>query len=228
MSQYRFYWPPFTQNIKITAIVLFTLWLASVLIAPLGAFVQQNMLVSSEAVVERFQVWTVLTYALWHADFMHLLFNMFVLWIFGADIDRMWKRSTWWKFNLMCAAGGGVVVLVSQLIFGTVHPTLGYSGAVLGVVAAYAWYHWDKPLNMFFIPMTGKTLLLFFIAIDVLMVVFGREAISLAAHLGGMATGLLLVTGYWRPERMQKWFKRRKQQRRLKLLRRPPETDKPN
>jgi membrane associated rhomboid family serine protease len=223
MSQYRLYWPPLTRNIKITAIALFTLWLASVLIEPLGLFVRQHMLVSSEAVVGRLQIWTVFTYALWHADFMHLLFNMFVLWIFGADIDRMWKSSTWWRFNALCALGGGLVVLVTQLVFGTQYPTLGYSGAVLGVVAAYAWYHWDRPLNFFFIPMTGKTLLLFFIVIDVLMVLFGREAISIAAHLGGMATGLLLVSGYWRPERLQKRYTHWKRHRRLKVLRRPPD-----
>ncbi|MFU8804802.1 MAG: rhomboid family intramembrane serine protease, partial [Bradymonadaceae bacterium] len=182
MAQYQFHWPPFTRNIKFTAIALFVLWLASVLIEPLGTFSRDYMLVSSEAVVDRFQIWTIVTYALWHADFMHVLFNVFVLWIFGAEIDRMWKASTWWKFNILCAAGGGVLVLITQLIFGTVHPTLGYSGAVLGVVAAFAWYNWDRPLNFFFIPMTGKTLLLLFIAIDIVMVFVGREAIKAASY----------------------------------------------
>src|SRR5690606_23298448 len=103
MAQYRFHWPPLTRNFKITAIGLFVLWLASVLITPLGQFVGEYMLVSREAVIDRLQVWTVLTYALWHADFMHLLFNLFALWIFGSDIDQAWRPATWWRFLGICA-----------------------------------------------------------------------------------------------------------------------------
>ncbi|MBA2664776.1 MAG: rhomboid family intramembrane serine protease [Bradymonadaceae bacterium] len=235
MAQYRMYWPPVTRNFKIIAGVLFGLWIASVLIEPLGAFMRANMLVSRDAVVERHQIWTLLSYSLWHADFFHLLFNLFVLYIFGSEIDRAWKPSTWWRYLAICALGGGIVVVLSQLIFSTNYPTLGFSGAVMGVVAAYAWYHWDQKLNFLFIPMTGKMLLLVFIGIDIFFVVFGREAISIAGHLGGMATGLLLVTGYWRPAKLKQILRHRRNRNRLKLLRRPPETkpkrngvDKPN
>lgn len=227
MAQYRFYWPPLTRNFKITAIGLFVLWLASVLITPLGQFVGEYMLVSRPAVFERYQVWTVLTYALWHADFMHLLFNLFALWIFGSDIDQAWRPGTWWRFLGICALGGGIVVALTQLLFGGSAPTLGFSGAVMGMVAAFAWYNWDRTLNFFFVPMTGKTLLLVFIGIDILFVVTGREPISIAAHLGGMATGLLLVTGVWRPRKLTEKLRRRRQRRHLELLRRPPE-DRPN
>lgn len=224
MAQYRMYWPPVTGNFKIIAGVLFALWFSSVMIQPLGAFVDANMLVSSQAVFGRGQIWTLLTYALWHADFMHLLFNLLVLWMFGGELDRAWPTARWWKFLVLCTLGGGVLIVLSQLIFQTSYPTLGSSGAVMGVVAAFAWNHWNHRLNFLFFPMTGKTMLLVFIGIDVAMVVFGGEAISIAGHLGGMATGLLLASGLWRPSLVRKWLRRKKQRRRLELLRRPPET----
>lgn len=233
MAQYRMYWPPVTRNFKIIAGVLFTLWIASVMYVPLRVFSAENLLISRDAIMNKGQVWTLITYAFFHANFMHLFFNLLVLWMFGGELDDAWKSSRWWKFLALCTLGGGIVILLSQLIFQTNHPTLGASAAVMGVVAAYAWNHWNHKLNFMFFPMTGKTMLLVFIGIDVVMVVFGGEAISIAGHLGGMATGLLLVTGYWKPKRLKAMIQRRKQRNRLKLLRRPPETrsgrsDKPN
>ncbi|RAL23935.1 hypothetical protein DL240_07245 [Lujinxingia litoralis] len=218
-QQLQFYWPPFTRNIKITLLALFVLWFASVMIAPLASFVDHYMLISRQAVLNQGQVWTLLTYALWHADFTHLLFNGFVLWMFGAELDQSWSSRRWWTFNLFCALGGGVTILLSQILFSTNFPTLGYSGAVMGVVAAYAWRHWNERLYLLFFPVTGKTMLLIFIALDILFVLTGREAISIAGHLGGMATGLILATGLWRPSRIKRAFIRRRQRRNLKLLR---------
>ncbi|RVU46929.1 rhomboid family intramembrane serine protease [Lujinxingia sediminis] len=220
MAQHlQFYWPPFTRNIKITLVGLFTLWFASVMIAPLGAFVDDYMLLSRSAVIDQGQIWTLLTYAFWHADFTHLLFNGFVLWMFGAELDQRWSAARWWRFTLLCALGGGLTILASQLILSTNFPTLGFSAAVMGVVAAFAWRHWNDRLNLLFLPVTGKTMLLVFIGLDILFVVAGREAISIAGHLGGMATGLLIASDYWRPSRIKRAFIRRRQRRNLKLLR---------
>lgn len=218
MAQYRLYWPPISRDLKLTAGVLFGLWFLSILLTPLGAFAADYMLISKSAIFEQGQIWTLVTYALWHADFGHLFFNLFVLWIFGSDVEQAWTRRAWWRFCALCALGGGVAIALSQLILSTNHPTLGYSGVVMGVVAAYCWYNWNRRLHIFFIAMTGKTLLLLFIGFDVFMVVVSREPISIAGHLGGMATGLLLVTGFWRPERLKKRFRRWQQRRRFKLL----------
>lgn len=224
MVQYQVQWPPFTRNIKILAGLLFGLWFASTMIDPLGAFVNQELLVSMPAVASG-KVWTLLTYAFWHADFMHLLFNVLVLWIFGGELDQRWSNTQWWRFNLLCALGGGIAVVLSQLIFQTGYPTLGYSGAVMGVVAAFAWQNWERTLYFFFFPMKGKTLLLVFITIDVLLVVFGGEPLSISAHLGGLITGLLLATGWWRPSKIRRRWKRYQQRRRFKVVKKQAEED---
>ncbi len=229
MAQQQLRWPPFTANIKGLAIVLFTLWFASVMIEPLGGFVGNYMLVSGAAVIDEFQVWTLFTYSLWHADFMHLLFNVVVLWLFGAEIDQRWSKLRWWRFNALCAVGGGAAVVVSQLLIQSFHPTLGYSGAVMGVVAAFAWHNWDRTIYLFFFPMKGKVLLPVFIVLDIFIVVVGREPISVAAHLGGMATGLLIVSGWWRPRRWKLAYQRHKHKKhreQFQIVQRDPESDK--
>ncbi len=224
MAQMQMRWPPVTLEIKIIAGVLFGLWFGSLMVPALGDLVGTQLLVSAVAVSEG-RVWTVLTYAFFHADFMHLLFNCGVLWLFGGELSAKWSAKKWWGFNLACALGGGVAVVGSQFVLGVAHPTLGYSGAVMGVVAAFAWENWDRRLYLFFVPMTGKTLLLVFIAFDVLLVVVGREPISIAAHLGGLVTGLLLATGWWRPTKWKRSVKRYRQRRRFKVIRREAEAE---
>ncbi len=221
-------WPPVTNNFKGLAIVLFTLWMLSLGGAPLHGFFQNYMLVSYDAVVRDLQVWTVLTYALWHADFMHLLFNLAVLWMFGGALDARWSRLRWWRFNALCALGGGVAVVASQAILQTSYPTLGYSGAVMGVVAAFAWNNWNRTIYLFFVPMKGKMILPVLVVLDILIVVVGREPISIAGHLGGMLTGLVIVTGWWRPRRfLAAWrrFKHRRKRKKFDVVRRDPESD---
>lgn len=227
MAQLQMQWPPFTDKLKVLAVVLFTLWFASVMVAPLGAFVDQYMLVSQSAVFQG-QVWTIFTYSLWHADFIHLLFNVGVIWLFGGEISARWSNLEWWRFNALCVLGGGLAVVLAQLIFGS-QPTLGYSAAVMGIIAAFAWQNWDRTIYLFFFPMKGKTLLIVVIVFDAFRYVAGTfsnaEPISIAAHLGGLATGLLIVTGWWRPSRLKRRWTRYRQRRKFKVIRKEAEKD---
>lgn len=228
MRQMQMKWPPFGWNLRVLAVGLFVLWILSIPGGPLHGMVRDYMLVSQRAVVDELQLWTVVTYALWHADFMHLLFNVGVLWLFGGEIASRWSASKWWGFNAACALGGGLAVVATQAVLQTQHPTLGYSGAVLGVVAAFAWQNWNRTVYLFFFPVKGKFILLVFIALDLLLVVGAREPISISAHLGGMLTGLILVTGWWRPSRWKRaWKKRKRQKKREKfdVVSRSPESD---
>jgi membrane associated rhomboid family serine protease len=213
----RIAWPPFTTNIKITLGVLLVFFLAS-LPSGLYDFISEYLLLSRDAVVSDYQVWTLLTYALFHHDFGHILFNGVALWMFGSYLDQIWESNRFWTHSLLCALGGGVIVVISQLIFGMSVPTLGYSGAVMGLIAAFAWYNWNRRINLFFFPMTGKWMLVLFLGIDIFMVVIARQPVSIAGHLGGMATGMLLVTDYWRPRKLKQLWRRWKTKRNIKVV----------
>lgn len=220
--QRRLAWPPLTSNLKITLGVLAVFWLAALQIVGSGTegfvhdlagltgeqFLYEYMLVSRETVLGEWRVWTILTYALWHTDFSHLLFNGLALWMFGGELDRRWDDAWFWGFCVLCAVGGGLAVVLVQLLFGTSTPTLGYSGAIMGLVAAYCWYNWDSHLYVFFFRVKGKWLLGLFVLFDFFLVVGAQQPISISGHLGGMVTGLLLVTGYWRPRRLKRAVKR--------------------
>lgn len=214
--QTRVAWPPFTKNIKITLIGLVVIFLITVFVPQINDLARQYLWVSETHVFDWGYVWTIFTYAFFHENFNHILFNGVALWIFGGYLDERWSTKEFWTVSLLSALGGGVMVVLTQLVFGGGAPTLGYSGAVMGLVACYCWYNWNQRLNFFFIPMTGKTLLLFFVALDVFFVVFARQPISIAGHIGGMITGLLLVTDYWRPRRIKQWWRRRSMKKKFK------------
>lgn len=224
MRQTRLAWPPVTRNIKITLGVLAVLWLGMV---QFDDFVYRYMLVSREAVLDDYHVWTLLTYALWHGSFSHLLFNGFALWMFGGEVDQRWSDAKFWTVSLLSALGGGIAIVATQWVlsqFGWLRhpPTLGYSGAVMGLIGAYCWYNWNRTLYFFFMQMTGKTLLLVFIGLDFFMVLGANQPISISGHLGGLATGLLLTSEYWRPGKLKRAWRRFKQKRKFDQPERTP------
>ena len=231
MAQLRMQWPPLTLNFKILAGLLFALWLASLPDSPLHPVMRQFLVLSSDSVLQDAQVWTLFSYAFFHADFMHLAFNLMVLYLFGGRIDASWSTTRWWRFNALCILGGALAVVLSQALLQSSQPTLGYSAAVTGVVAAFAVYNWDRTIYLFFFPVKGKWILPIIVGIDVLRVLSGAP-ISIAGHLGGMITGLLLVSGWWRPSKLKKAYRRHKRAKerqakreQFKVLNRDPESD---
>ncbi|MBW3660799.1 MAG: rhomboid family intramembrane serine protease [Gemmatimonadetes bacterium] len=138
-------------------------------------------------VIERGWVWQPLTYMFLHAGFFHLLLNMFVLWMFGAEIERLWGTEEFLKYYVVC--GLGAAALLFAFNWGSY--TIGASGAVLGVLLAFGMLFPDRYIYLWFlIPVRAKWLVVGIAAIEVLYLVAGsRGGIANAAHLGGMATG---------------------------------------
>jgi len=214
--QYQIAWPPFTRNVKITLIGLTLIFVLTVLSMGAFNFSSQYLIVSGPQVFERGRIWTLLTYAFFHHDIGHLLFNALALWIFAGELDQRWSSGRFWTVSLLSALGGGIFVALGQLLLGGGAPTLGYSGAVMGLIAAFCWYNWDRRLNFFFFPMTGRTFLMVIVGIDVLRVVVGGQPISIAAHLGGLLTGLLLVGDFWQPKVLKRKWQRRSMKKKFR------------
>jgi membrane associated rhomboid family serine protease len=212
MPRTRLAWPPLTRNIKYTLIGLLVLWVVRI---QWTGMVDQYMLLNQKAVFQHGYVWTILTSSLFHLDFFHLLFNGMVLWMVAGQLDRKWSSGWFWGYCLLCALGGGLAVVLSQLALGMNNPTLGYSAVVMGLAAGFAWHNWERSIYVFFVRMPGKYLLLVLVGIDLLRVFGAGKHISISGHLGGMLTGLLLVSGYWRPTRLKRAYKRWQQKRKF-------------
>jgi len=148
-------------------------------------------------------LWQPVTYMFLHGGILHLLWNMLALWIFGCDVERRWGTNRFVRFYLLGGLAAGVCTLLvapmSESI--AIHPTIGASGAVLGVLAAYAMMFPDNRITLlllFVLPLTMKarTLAIGYAVITVLMILStppGSGGVAHFAHLGGLAFGYLYV-----------------------------------
>src|SRR3954466_12973430 len=146
-------------------------------------------------------VWQVATYMFLHGGIFHIVFNMLALWMFGAELERMWGSRYFLKFYLATGVGAGVLtVLVSLLPFGFARQlqyanVIGASGAIYGLLLAYALYFPDRPIYMYFVfPIPAKIFVAIVGAIAFVSSL-GQSGIANATHLGGLLVGYLYLKG---------------------------------
>lgn len=150
-----------------------------------------------------FMPWQLLTYGFLHGDTMHLLVNMFGLWMFGSDLERVWGPRRFAAYYLVCVIGAGVVQLLVAAWQGGIYPTVGASGGVFGILLAFGMTYPNRQVMLLFppIPMPAKFLVIGYGALELFYGVTGRApGIAHFAHLGGMLFGFLLLR-YWQRRR---------------------------
>lgn len=144
-------------------------------------------------VLEDFWLWQPATYPFLHANIWHLLFNMIGLWMFGMQLENGWGTREFVKYYFVCALGAAL----AHLAF-TPHstiPVIGASGAVYGLLVAFAMTYPDAVIYVnFFLPVTARTLAILFGVIEFISVTLpSSSGMATLAHLGGMATGYLYL-----------------------------------
>ena len=138
--------------------------------------------------------WTAFTYMFLHDGPLHLLFNMYTLWIFGPRLEHVWGSRSFTGFYLWCGLGGAVF----HAIFGGLAPMAGASAAIYGVMLAYA-MHWPKDEIYFFgvLPMRVATMVGLFVGIDLVRGVMSAGGtgggVAYFAHLGGAVFAFLYL-----------------------------------
>jgi membrane associated rhomboid family serine protease len=85
-----------------------------------------------------FMPWQVLTYGGLHGDVGHLFFNMLGLWMFGSELERLWGRQRYLTFLAVSVAVAALAQLAVTFVLGSRTPTVGASGALFGLLLAYA------------------------------------------------------------------------------------------
>jgi membrane associated rhomboid family serine protease len=157
------------------------------------------------AVFGRLWVWEPVTYMFLHAGVAHILFNMLTLWMFGVDLERMWGRTFFLKYYFVTGVGAGVATLLLALLPGGpgrelwASITVGASGAIYGVLLAYALYFPNRPILLFVLfPVPARIAVVIFGAIAFLFSISGSQSgVANVAHLGGLAFGYLYLR-VWR------------------------------
>lgn len=181
--------PPVTRNIIIAnaAFFLLTLALGDALVGPLALW----------PLGAGFLPWQLVTYAFLHGGLTHILFNMFGVYSFGADLERVWGPRRFLTYYLVCAVTAALTQLVFAVVTGSPSPTVGASGAVFGLLLAYALMFPHRTVMLLFppIPMKAPLFAIVFGLLELVLGVTGaQQGVAHFAHLGGMLGGLLLLS----------------------------------
>jgi len=197
--------PPLTRMVKYLIVFTGAVFLLTYVPAQLfgWAYPYAYLGLRPYDVTHRLAVWQLVTYLFLHADFFHILFNLFALWMFGSDLERLWGSRQFLFYFFLTGIGAGVFDVLLQP--NARIPTIGNSGAVYGILLAYGLLFPDRPIFLWLvIPVKAKWFVIGMGAIEFLSSLSGPETgVSHIAHLGGMLFGYLYLRGGGLPYRWQ-------------------------
>ena len=147
------------------------------------------------------QLWQPVTYMFLHGGIFHILFNMLALWMFGVELERMWGSRFFTKFYFIAGGSAALTTLLLSLsplpfadqLYGSL--TIGASGAVYGVLLAYAKYFPHRPIYLYFVfPVPAKYFVIIIGAISLLSSMNGPAGgVAHTTHLGGLLAAYLYL-----------------------------------
>jgi membrane associated rhomboid family serine protease len=206
--------------------------IANVVMFVLGEYIVREMQLylglRPADVVTGLRLWQPATYMFLHGGIFHILFNMLALWMFGVELERMWGTRVFTKFYFVSGVGAALTTIVVSFmpvpfaddVYSAL--TIGASGAVYGVLLAYALYFPNRPIYMyFFFPIPAKYFVMIIGAISLLSSMNGPGGgVAHTTHLGGLIAAWLYLKGgrlhllseikyrylKWRINRMRKRF----------------------
>ena len=145
-----------------------------------------------------FHLWQPVTYMFLHGSFGHLFFNMFALWIFGAEIENYWGTRHFTTYYFVCGIGAAIINILATM--GDPYPTVGASGAIYGVLLAFGMMFPDRYIFLYFlVPVKAKYFVAGYAFIEFISGLGSQSMgsgsnIAHFAHLGGMLIGFIYIT----------------------------------
>lgn len=147
-----------------------------------------------------FQPWQVVTYSFLHANATHLLVNMFALFMFGGELERLFGLKRFLYLYLAGVITAAIAqLIVSSMVGGEPYPTVGASGGIFGLLLAYGIYFPHRTIVLLIppIPLPAWLFVTLYAAVELFLGVTGTQAgVAHFAHLGGMLGAWLLIQ-YW-------------------------------
>ena len=147
-----------------------------------------------------FLPWQVVSYAFLHGSIGHLFFNMLGLWMFGAELERIWGQKRFLQFYFASVLAAAATQLVFAAFAGSPYPTVGASGGLFGLLLAFGMMFPNRTIMPLFppIPMKAKVFVAIYGGLELLFGVTGTQSgVAHFAHLGGMLGGFLMLR-FWR------------------------------
>ena len=216
------YLPPITKNLLIINVLCF-----------FGALVSRRYGIDLNDVLglhfflaSDFKLFQLVTYMFMHADFQHVFFNMFAVWMFGRTLEQVLGSKRFFTYFMVCGIGAGLVQEVVQYVqyatqlshydgvntglavipmeeYLNLMTTVGASGAVYGILLAFGMLFPNSQMFVFPIPFPVKAKF-FVIGYAIIELISGLgtsgDGVAHFAHLGGMIFGFFLIV-YWRKKK---------------------------
>lgn len=186
---------PMTQAVQIIVIANIVVFIATMVAKP--QLIDWFGLLPQD-VLEKGHVWQLATYLFLHDDVFHILFNMLAVWMFGVDLERRWGTRAFVNYYAVTGVGAAIcTLLVSLMPFGRetyLIPTIGASGAVYGLLMAWAIVFPHRTILFLGVfPLSARVFVLIMGAISFSQALNqgGGTTVAHVAHLGGM------LAGYW-------------------------------
>ncbi|MEM9176737.1 MAG: rhomboid family intramembrane serine protease [Myxococcota bacterium] len=194
--------PEVIKNLLIANLVVFIAQIAGPRF--FGVDVSTFLTVSPGTVWERFELWRMFTYMWLHAGLLHIAMNMFMLWMFGSALALIWGEERFMKYYLLCGTGAGFLIATLPSLLGLLGiastwldiwvPTLGASGAVMGIVLAYSFTWPDRTIMLLFPPIPIKAI---YIIPLMFLIEFASSGpydnVSHTGHLAGVLVGWIYL-----------------------------------
>ncbi len=207
--------PPVIKNLLIINALV---WLAQVTVGKQGMVPMENLFALHYVKSELYKPWQFVTYMFLHDpnNFFHILFNMFALWMFGSTLENLWGTKRFLLFYLICGVGAAIVhmgalwydnstwlnyyqqgqISENDLMMLLNIPTMGASGAVMGIFAAFAYTFPNSRMLILPIPfpIKAKWAMIGLIGFDLIGGFSNRQGgVAHFAHVGGAAVGILVL-----------------------------------
>ena len=152
-------------------------------------------------VLTRLRLWQPFTYLFIHGGVSHILINMLILWMFGVQLERLWGTRFFIRYYFVAGVGAAIVTLLVSLLpftFSTITYatiTIGASGAIYGLLMAFALHYPETPILMFFLfPVPAKYFVMILGAIAFVSTP-RMGGVAHITHLGGLLVGYIYL---WR------------------------------
>jgi membrane associated rhomboid family serine protease len=168
-------------------------------------FVQELVLllgITPAEVIGRLRIWQVVTYLFVHGGPGHLLINMLTLWMVGVDLERRWGTRFFTQYYFVTGVGAALTQIALGLLplgigrhFYYVN-VIGASGAIYGLLLAYALYFPHRQFLMFFIfPVQARYFVMILGGIALVLGLGSSGGVAHFAHLAGIVIGYLYLKG---------------------------------
>ncbi len=180
------------------------LLITNVVVFVLNMIVGESMTIrlglSPQLVFEQLAIWQPVTYMFLHSTggLGHILFNMLALWMFGTELERTWGTRFFTKYYFVTGVGAGLASLALSLWVDGIYysTTVGASGAIYGLLVAYALYFPHRTIFLIIFPLPARVFVIIAGLLAFMNSVAGPgSGVAHSAHLAGLVIGYLYLKG---------------------------------